>query len=74
MSLSSIVGDPVSVLLGISKSDNENTDEIVLELASRLDVKIERNDIEVSHRVGRGKYQSSVNNAPSGRQVDYCEI
>ena len=59
---------------GISESDNENTDEIVLELASRLDVKIERNDIEVSHRVGRSKYQSSVNNAPSGRQIKSREI
>ena len=39
-----------------------------------MNVKIERNDIKVSHRVGRSKYQSSVNNALSGRQVKSKEI
>ena len=53
---------------GIKETDDESTDDLVLELAARIDVDVAPSDIHRSHRVGPRKP------APSGGQIRPREI
>ena len=53
---------------GIKETDGESTDDLVLELAARIDVNVVPSDIHRSHRVGTRK------SAPPGGQLRPREI
>lgn len=42
-------------IFGMTEEENENTDEIAIEVAEKVGVKVELTDIDRSHRVGRGQ-------------------
>ena len=53
-------------IAGMSKQEDEDTDLIVLELATRLN--IQESDIEISHWVGRSRRRSSDDD-----RIDYAD-
>ena len=53
---------------GIDEVTDENTDEIVLQLAKRLDVELNPSDIDRSHRVGARKSTSAADAIDTDRQ------
>ena len=55
-------------IAGIQESINENTDEIVLNLAGRLNIDLNPRDIDRSHRVGPVQPSSSGSEEPTRRR------
>ncbi|MEW8546845.1 MAG: hypothetical protein AB2693_25300 [Candidatus Thiodiazotropha sp.] len=53
---------------GIEEVADENTDEIVLQLANRIDVELNPRDIDRSHRVGAPKRSSNADDMETDRQ------
>ena len=53
---------------GIEEVADENTDEIVLQLANRIDVELNPRDIDRSHRVGAPKRASNTDDMETDRQ------
>ena len=64
----SIADDRVIRISGIDEVTDENTDEIVLQLANRLDVELNPSDIDRSHRVGARKSTSAADAMDTDRQ------
>ena len=53
---------------GIEEVADENTDEIVLQLANRIDVGLNPRDIDYSHRVGAATRASNMDDMETDRQ------
>ena len=53
---------------GIEEVADENTDEIVLQLANRIDVGLNPRDIDHSHRVGAATRASNMDDMETDRQ------